>query len=404
VTTEPTHDGVDARAAHDVRAGRGVPETQDGDDVPEVWRAWGRQRPQPRGRHLDCAAAGRCSWDAQHAVAEHLRREAELGAYVAQAEAAPVIEGARTTLAALLGVPADGLAFLESASAALAAVLRAWPLGERASVAVVPTEWAPNIEAFRERGLELVELRTEEHGRVDLSHLEQLLTTSPPSFVHLTQVTSHRALLQPVAEAADLCRAAGVALWVDAAQALGHVDTATGADVVYATSRKWMCGPRGVGLLGVAPRWWDLLYVRHHVLAPADEPVVRAMESDEANVAGRVGLATSVNQFAATGPAAVWARLDEVGRQTRHALADLPGWQVVDATDAGTAITALRPTAGQDAVAARARLLSEHGILTTVSTPARAPRDLAEPMLRISPHVDCAGSDLDALAGALASC
>jgi hercynylcysteine S-oxide lyase len=53
--------------------------------------------------------------------------------------------------------------------------------------------------------------------------------------------------VQPVAAAAALCRAAGVPLWVDAAQALGHVDAACGADAVYATSRKWLTGPRGVG-------------------------------------------------------------------------------------------------------------------------------------------------------------
>jgi len=66
-------------------------------------------------------------------------------------------------------------------------------------------------------------------GAVDLAALERMLAGARPAFVHLTQFTSHRGLVQPVAEAAALCRAAGVPLWVDAAQALGHVDTACGA-------------------------------------------------------------------------------------------------------------------------------------------------------------------------------
>ena len=82
---------------------------------------------------------------------------------------------------------------------------------------------------------------------------------TPPAAVHLTQVTSHRALVQPAAAAAAICRAAGVPLWVDAAQALGHVDTAWGADAIYGTSRKWLTGPRGVGVLGVAAQWQDRL-------------------------------------------------------------------------------------------------------------------------------------------------
>ena len=40
---------------------------------------------------------------------------------------------------------------------------------------------------------------------------------------------------------------------LDAAQSLGHVDVDLGADAVYATSRKWLAGPRGVGVLCVRP-------------------------------------------------------------------------------------------------------------------------------------------------------
>ena len=49
----------------------------------------------------------------------------------------------------------------------------------------------------------------------------------------------------------------------------------------------------------------------------------------------------------------------------------------------------------------RARLLAEHGILTTASLPIRAPRDMATPLLRISPHVDCTADALLRLRAAL---
>src|SRR5262249_37158505 len=66
-----------------------------------------------------------------------------------------------------------------------------------------------------------------------------------------------------------------------------------GADVIYATSRKWLTGPRGVGMLGVAEPWWGSLKVRIPAML-GDAPPVRALESDEANEAGRVGLAEAV--------------------------------------------------------------------------------------------------------------
>ena len=50
---------------------------------------------------------------------------------------------------------------------------------------------------------------------------------------------------------AQLCRELGLPLVVDAAQALGQVDCAVDADVTYSSSRKWIAGPRGVGLLAV---------------------------------------------------------------------------------------------------------------------------------------------------------
>jgi pyridoxal 5-phosphate dependent beta-lyase len=132
----------------------------------------------------------------------------------------------------------------ESTSAALAALLAAWPLRAGDTVAVAPSEWGPNLATFEHRGLRVTELAVHGDGTIDLEYLRCLLAGAPPAFVHLTQVASHRALVQPAAEAAALCRAAGVPLWIDAAQALAHADTACGADVLYGTGRKWLTGPR----------------------------------------------------------------------------------------------------------------------------------------------------------------
>ncbi len=353
---------------------------------------WAARRPATRVTHLDSAAAGRSSHATLAASAAHARREAEVGAYVAQEEAHEQLEVGRRSLAALLGVPPAGLAFLESASVALGALLASWPLSAGDTVGVVAAEWGPNLEAFAARGLRVVELVSDGDGALDLHELERRLADDPPTVVHLTQVTSHRGLVQPVAAAVELCRVAGVACWVDAAQALGHVDAATGADASYATSRKWLAGPRGVGMLAIAERAWRGLEVRRSALAPDDLAPVAHLESHEAHIAGRVGLAVAVADYLESGADRVAHRLDEVGRLTREALAEVPGWRVVG-SGAG-AITAVAPTAGQEVLATRSRLLAEHGVLTTACAPARAPRELTAPVLRISAHVDCTAADL----------
>jgi hercynylcysteine S-oxide lyase len=370
-----------------------------------AWDWWRARRPPAELVHLDTAAAGRSSAGTLAATAGHAEREATRGAYVAQAEAAEVLDAGRAELAGLLGVPPAGLAFTEGAESALNVLLAAWPLRAGDTVAVVPSEWGPNLDAFARRGLRLAEIPVDGGGVADLAALERMLTRDPPALVHLDHVTSHRALVQPVAEAAALCRAAGVPLWVDAAQSLGHVDAACGADAVYATGRKWLTGPRGVGLLGVTEPWWDRLSIGASELEasemPAEAGPLWLVMAREANVAAWVGMCTAVGEFRAAGPARVWDRLAAVGRQTRQALADLPGWTVAGPADAGSAITALRPAGGQDVATVRARLLAEHGIVTTAGAVTRAPRDMTEPLLRISPHVDCTPQDLTRLRNAL---
>ncbi|MEO5900542.1 MAG: aminotransferase class V-fold PLP-dependent enzyme [Ilumatobacteraceae bacterium] len=356
--------------------------------------------------HLDNAAAGRSSGATRRAVAAHLDREAELGAYVAEAEAEALLAAGREGIAHLLGMPADGVAFVESATAAIVALLDAMAVEPGDVVAVAPSEWGPNLAAFADAGLRIVELPVDGAGVIDLDAMPAMLATRRPAFVHVTQVASHRALVQPAGLIAGACRAADVPIWVDAAQALGHVDTAVGADVVYATSRKWLAGPRGVGMLAISERWWPSLRFRAPASDPAwfpgDRPPVRNLESGEANVAGRVGFASAVQQHLDAGALERHNLLRAVGRATRLALADVPGWRVVDAIDVPCAITAIAPTAGADVAATRARLLAEHRIVTTACQIFRAPREMTEPTLRISPNADLLPAELGTLARALA--
>ena len=366
------------------------------------WADFAARRPPSDVLHLDSAAAGRQSEATLAATAAHARLEARTGAYVAQDEVAPLLTGLRADVGQLLGVSADCVAFTESASASRRALLDAWLLGPGSRIAIVASEWGPNVEAFTDMMLRPEFLTVDDRGGLDLEALERRLADDPPDVVHLTHVASHRGLVQPVRAAAAVCAEAGVPLWVDAAQAIGHVDTACGADAVYATSRKWLTGPRGVGVLAVADRAWHHLGVLHGAMAGADLPEPEYLESHEAHVAGRVGLAHAVGELMAADPPAVFARLAQVGADTRAALADVPGWAVAGDPAAPSAITAVRPTAGQDVVATRTRLLRDHRILTTAGAVARAPHEMSEPLLRVSPHVDCTADALAALCRALA--
>ncbi len=351
---------------------------------------WRTARPAPELLHLDSAAAGRSSTAVLDAVAAHLRREAVTGAYVAASAAEPSIAAARAGLAQLLGRAPEDVAFVESATVAFAVLLRALRLPVGAAVWVTPGEYGPNLAALAAHELAVRPLAvTDAVGHLDLAALERALAAGPPALVHLCQLGSHRGVVQPVAQALALCRAAGVPVVVDAAQALGHVGTDTGADAVYATSRKWLAGPRGVGVLAVAPSLG---------LDAA------ALESSEAFVAGRIGLGVAVAEHLALVPSRVHEALADIGARARGTLDGVAGWRVVEPHGEPSATTTLAPPPGwSDAGVERARerLLVEHRVLVTLAAPGRAPLEATRTVLRVAPHLDTDDADLDGVARAL---
>lgn len=351
-----------------------------------VRAAWTALRTETPMLHVDTAACGRTSVATRAAVTEHLELEAQLGGYVAEAEAADVTETARRLLGELLGgFDQDELALLDSGSAAGAQLLAAWPFEPGDQIWIAQSEWGPNLAAFQDRGLDVVTLDVDDNGAIDLAKLQTRLRTERPAMVHLTGFTAHRALAQPARQVIEICDGVEVPVVIDTAQALGQIEIPAGAAAVYGTGRKFLCGPRGVGYLAVREPWQGRLVPR----APAlnEGRPVRAIESREAYVAGRVGLATALRQYVEIGPARIRERLQAIGRALRAGLADLPGWSLRDAVDAPGSIVALVPDEDVDLARLRSDLLARK-MVTTVSGIERAPLDIARPMLRLSPHVD----------------
>lgn len=349
--------------------------------------SWRAARPPVAGLHLDSAACSRQSYAALEAAARHARHEAEVGGYVAAEAAAPVLDAGRAAFAALTGMAGADVAFTTGSRNALDLLLSRWP-GAQRTLACLPGEYGPNLAVMAAHGFSWRTLPVDRTGRLVPDEAATVLAADPPSLVHLTPVGSHRGLVQPLAEMADICRALGVALVVDAAQALGQIDCAVGADAIYSSSRKWLAGPRGVGALAVRPALADL--------------ALPGPEAGDVNVAAQVGFSVALGEHLAAGSAAIRAALADLGALSRRALAQVPGWRVVEPVDEPSAITTLVSHAGAEPAVVRAWLIAEHGIVTTAAGVERAPLELTVPVLRISPHVDTAEADVEVLATALA--
>ncbi len=337
------------------------------------------------------------------AAARHARHEAEVGGYVAAAAATPVLDAGRAAIAALAGMAEAEVVFTTGSLHALDLLLGSWPPGGR-TLACLPGEYGPNLAVMAAHGFARRPLPTDDAGRLTVDEAAAALAADPPDLVHLTPVASHRGVIQPLLAMRRVCGELGLPLVVDAAQALGQIDCAVGADAMYSSSRKWLAGPRGIGVLAVDAALMQRLRPR---LPPPDRgsplSVAQCLEFGEANVAARVGFCVALGEHLAAGPAVVRAALAEVGRLTRRVLAQVPGWRAVEYADEPTAITTLAPLDGADPAAVQAWLINQRQIVTTAAGVQRAPLELTAPVLRISPHVDTSAEDLAVFAEALAA-
>jgi hercynylcysteine S-oxide lyase len=370
-------------------------------DLADRWR---EVRPPVAGLHLDSAACSRQSFAVIDASAQHARYEAEVGGYVAAEAATPVLDAGRAAFAALSGMPDAQVVYTTGSLNALDLLLGSWP-ADRRTLACLPGEYGPNLALMEAHGFERQLLPTRDDGRVALDDAAFALEADPPDFVHLTTIASHSGVVQPTAMIAKLCGELGLPLVVDAAQALGQVDCAVGADATYSSSRKWIAGPRGVGVLAVRPDLVERLRPRlaapQWVLKSGSLTVAQQLEFGEANIAARVGFSVALGEHLACGPKAVRTRLAELGAISRTVLSDVSGWAVIEEVEEPSAITTLAPVDGADPQAVRAWLLTERRILTSYAGVERAPLELTGPVLRISPHADTTADDLTIFAEAL---
>jgi cysteine desulfurase len=97
-------------------------------------------------------------------------------------------------------------------------------------------------------------LRVTPEGSLDLDELQQVLANSQVRLVTVQAVNHETGVVLPVQEVLRLAHTRGVAVHVDAVQALGRVEEfGQGADTLCVASHK-LRGPKGIGALVVSPQ------------------------------------------------------------------------------------------------------------------------------------------------------
>ena len=148
--------------------------------------------------------------------------------------------------------------------------------------------------------------------------------------------------VQPAAQVGELARRAGIPFLLDATQSAGqiHLDVeALGCDMLCATGRKYLRGPRGTGFLYVRRSMLDkmeppLLDMHAANWISQDKFAVRGdakrFETWESAAATRLGLGVAIEYALALGLKNIERRVQELGALLRERLGEVKGVTIQD--------------------------------------------------------------------------
>jgi len=357
--------------------------------------------------HLNNAGASLAPQPVLDAVVGHLRRESELGGYEAEWEAEAAIHGVYSSVARLVGGRPDEVALVESATVAWDAAFYAipWQRGDR--ILTGRAEYVSNalamLQVQRRHGVVVEVIDDDEHGQISLAQLADRLhdrEAGPVRLVALTHVPTGGGLVNPAPEVGALARDAGALYLLDACQSAGQLPldvTGLGCDMLSATGRKFLRGPRGTGFLWVRAEVAAQLEPHVVDLRAAEwtspdtyrlAPGARRFETWERSWANALGLGAAVDHALGWGLAEIEQRNASLAGAVRAGLAAIAGVTVRDLGLRRSAIVTFtvdgRPSAEVSAQ------LRARGINTSVTTAGSAQHDLPRrgitDMVRASVH------------------
>lgn len=373
-----------------------------------------------RGVFLDSAGSSLPPVQVLDEVIGHLRREAEVGGYVAYDERRADLVAGYDVLASLLGCEPDEVAFTDSATRAWLAAFDAVPLAAGDRVLVTEVEYGGNaiplLRRAAEVGATVSPIPSTPDGAVDVDALRAMLDERV-RLVSLVHVPTNGGLVNPVAPVAAAAHEVGALVLLDACQSAGQVpvDTAAlGVDLVAGTGRKWLRGPRGTGFLvarrevlpRLRPRQVD---VRSGTWTAPDSYELRSdarvFELWESSIADRLGLISAARYALDLGVDAIAAAVADRAAHLRAGLSELPGVTVHDLGPDRCGIVSFTvdgatPERVKAHLAARGVTVTVTGVTSTQYDMTR--RALPE-VVRASPHYFVSPEQLDEAVEAVGS-
>jgi cysteine desulfurase/selenocysteine lyase len=364
--------------------------------------------------HLNNAGSGLMPRPVLDAMTGYLTRESEIGGYEAADERAAELGGVYDSVARLVGAGRDEIAITENATVAWQMAFYALRFQPGDRILTARAEYAANYVAFlqvaKRTGAVIEVIPDDADGVLDPAALERMID-SRLKLIAITWVPTNGGLVNPAADVGRIARAHGIPYLLDACQAVGQMPvdvTEIGCDMLSATGRKFLRGPRGSGFLYIRRELMQRLEpaMIDHFGAPwaaTDRyelrPDARRFETWENSYAVRLGLKVAVDYALAIGLDTIAERCTTLAGDLRMQLAEIPGVTVHDlGPDPAAIVTFSVEGVAADGVKARA---AEAGINLSTSQPSSTLLDATARSLpvvvRASPHYYNSTGDIAAL-------
>ncbi len=295
--------------------------------------------------HFNNAGSSLMPLPVLNATIAHLQLEAQIGGYEAAEQAHDTIEHTYDAVASLIGCSRDEIATVENATRAWDMAFYSIPLKSGDRILTAMSEYASNYIAFlqmaQRTGAIIEVIPNDVHGQISIEALRKAIDDRV-KLIAITHVPTSGGLVNPIAEVGKIAREAGILYLVDACQSIGQIPINVeqiGCDMLSATGRKYLRGPRGTGFLYIRqgilerlePPFLDL-HAAEWVAHDRYEirPDARRFENWETNYAGKIGLGVAIDYTMQWGIDNIWRRVKALAYQLRTQLSPLPGLIVRD--------------------------------------------------------------------------
>ncbi|MDJ0955410.1 MAG: aminotransferase class V-fold PLP-dependent enzyme [Arenicellales bacterium] len=271
-------------------------------------------------------------------VLEHLELERKIGGYEALEQNVERLDGFYTSFAKFFNCESAEIAYVENATRAWDMAFYSIPFRPGDRIITTKTEYVSNYLSFlqmtKRSGVVIDVAPNDDSGQVSLQGLEEMISDQT-KLISITHVPTHQGLVNPVEEIGRIANKYKILYLLDACQSTGQIPIDVrkiGCDLLSATGRKFLRGPRGTGVLYVKNSITETLEPPFIDLKSATwyeknkykmRPDAKRFENWERYVAGQIGLARAVEYALEIGVEAIWLRVRALGAQLRQRLNQL---------------------------------------------------------------------------------